>query len=495
MRGPAARHRRSKRFAAIAAAVCVLPFSGGLAAAAQGPGEPLAPVSDTLSALLSTVSGTTQLTTLVHGTDLAAAEHAVDEAGMRQITTFDEIAVVAATGSAAQVAEVRATDGVSYVENNDPIEMFASTGTEATRSALARQTLTGAGGKPLDGSGVSVAIIDTGIDPNHPAFRGDDGSTRVVRNLKSLCVQGTDSNCILSVPNFVDTDTLSLGGHGTHVAGIAAGRVLTLNDGTEVGGSAPGANIVSISTGAALVLLGADAALNWVLEHHEAPCGAGVPATVCPPIKVVNNSYGPSGGGEFDPRSATVKLQRELASEGVVVVWANGNDGGDGSQNLSNPPGQDPTPGIISVASYNDQSTGTRDGTVSGFSSRGAKDDPQSWPDVSAPGENILSSCRPYLLICSTGLQPKNGPGLLDLGTYNVLSGTSMAAPQVTGIVAQLFQAAPAATPAEIEHAIKSTAYKYTDGAPYVPVGPYTSSYDKGTGLIDAYAAAQALGA
>jgi hypothetical protein len=68
-------------------------------------------------------------------------------------------------------------------------------------------------------------------------------------------------------------------------------------------------------------------------------------------IKVINNSYGPTGGGTFDPNSATVHLQRVLAAEGVVTVWANGNDGGDGSANLSNPPGQDPTPGIISVAS------------------------------------------------------------------------------------------------------------------------------------------------
>jgi serine protease AprX len=190
-----------------------------------------------------------------------------------------------------------------------------------------------------------------------------------------------------------------------------------------------------------------------------------------------------------------VKLQRALADEGVVTVWANGNDGGDGSQNLSNPPGQDPTPGILSVASYFDQGTGTRDGSVSDFSSRGLATDQQSWPDISAPGEAIVSSCRLYLPICSTGLQPKNGPGPLDFGTYNVISGTSMAAPQITGIVAQLFQAKPDATPAEIEDALKSTAYKYSDGAAYEPAGPYTSSYDKGTGLVDVVAAATALGA
>lgn len=86
------------------------------------------------------------------------------------------------------------------------------------------------------------------------------------------------------------------------------------------------------------MILGADSALNWVLENHAAPCGAGVPAATCPPIKVTNNSYGPTGGGEFDPESATVKLQRALAADGVVTVWAAGDDGGDGSESLTNRP-------------------------------------------------------------------------------------------------------------------------------------------------------------
>ena len=141
-----------------------------------------------------------------------------------------------------------------------------------------------------------------------------------------------------------------------------------------------------------------------------------------------------------------------------MTVWANGNDGGDGSESLSNPPGMDPTGGILSVASYNDLDTGTRDGTVSDFSSRGKAGDQSTYPDISAPGENITSSCRLYLLICSTGLDPRNGPGATDIGTFNTISGTSMAAPHIAGIVAQLFQANPAATPAQVEEALKTTA-------------------------------------
>lgn len=492
MRIPTVRWARS---ATIVAAAAVLPLAGVTPASAQHDDDFLAPVSGTLDQLLSTASGAAPVTTLVHGAEPGAAERAVHEAGLREITRFAKIGVVAASGSADQVRAVRQHDGVTYLENNDPLSVHGSTGTEATRSGAARNSLTGADGEPLGGNGVSVAVIDTGVDPSHPAFRGSDGSTRVVRNLKSLCLEGTDTACVQDVPTWLDTDTVSVGGHGTHVTGIAAGNDLTLTDRTPVGGSAPDSNIVPISTGAALLVLGTDAALNWVLEHHERPCGVGVPASTCPPIKVINNSYGPSGGGEFDPNSATVKLQRALADEGVVTVWANGNDGGDGSQNLSNPPGQDPTPGVLSAASYNDQGTGTRDGAVSEYSSRGAAEDPRSWPDVSAPGENILSACRPYLVVCTEGLQPKNGPGPLDLGTYNVISGTSMAAPQITGIVAQLFQANPDATPARIERVLKTSAHKYSDGAPYEPADGYTSSFDKGAGLADVPAAASRLGA
>ncbi|QXV62608.1 S8 family serine peptidase [Amycolatopsis sp. TNS106] len=484
--------RHWRRRAALVVALLAVPAAGMVPAQAAGP---LAPVAPGLSRLLSTATGATGMTALVHAGDIATAERAARAAGLEKITSFGKIGVVAVRGTADQVRAVRGAAGVTYVEGNEKLKAHGSAGTTATRSLQTQTQLKDAGGAPVDGRGVSVAIIDTGVDPTHPAFKGADGKTRVVRNLKSLCLNGPATNCIVDVPTSVDTDTLALGGHGTHVTGIAAGNQLTLSDGTKVGGSAPGSKIVSVSTGAALLVLGTDAALNWVLENHKAPCGAGVAASVCPPIKVTNNSYGPSGGGAFDPNSATVKLQRALAAEGVVTVWANGNDGGDGSANLSNPPGQDQTPGVLSAASFNDQGTGTRDGTVSDFSSRGLKTEQASWPDVSAPGENILSACRPTQPICTQGLQPKNGPGLLDLGTYNVISGTSMAAPQITGIVAQLFQVAPNASPGDIEAAIKGTAYKFAHGAPYVAAGPYTSSFDKGTGLVDTFAAAKSLGA
>jgi serine protease AprX len=457
----------------------------GSVMATAAPASATAPMSASLVEQLASSSGS-PTAVMVHGVTLTAAENAVASTGMVRMASFNKVGIVVALATPAQIASARTRPGVIYLEGNQQLRYHTQTSHLATRGQQASQEL------GLTGAGVSVAIVDTGIDPTHPSFAGG----KVVRNLKSECVDESSAatDCILDLPTTTDTDTLSGGGHGTHVSGIAAGNTVRLTNGQVVSGAATGAKIVSISTGAVLLIIGADAALNWILENHRAPCGAGVPATVCPPIKVVNNSYGPSGGGNFDPNSATVRIQRALAAEGVVTVWANGNDGGDGTENLSNPPGQDPTPGVLSVASYYDQDTGTRDGRVSDFSSRGLAADASTWPDISAPGENITSSCRPYLPICSTGLDPMNGPGPLDIGTFNTISGTSMAAPHITGIVAQLFQRDPNATPADVEHALKSTAYKFSDGAGYQPVGQYTSSFDKGTGLVDVMAAATALG-
>ncbi|WP_036491790.1 MULTISPECIES: S8 family serine peptidase [Nocardioides] len=446
-------------------------------------------VSAFLAEQLSTLSASAPAAVMVHGATLTQAQAAVTNTGMKRVTTFRKIGVVVATGTASQIQAVRSQPGVTYVEGNAPIELFQDTSNVATRGFEATQTLTGADGTRLTGNGVSVAVIDSGIDPTHPYFKEADGSSAVVANLKTLC-DPFDLICsVQKVPNSVDTDTLAVGGHGTHVSGIVAGNPVTIAGGKKLQGAAPGAKLVSLSTGAGLFIIGADAALNWVLENHAAPCGAGVPATTCPPIKVTNNSYGPSGGGDLEPESATVKIQRALVAEGVVTVWAAGNDGGNGSESLTNPPGQDPTGGILSVASYFDENTGTRDGVVSEFSSRGDASRTQTWPDISAPGEDITSACRLYLVICSTGGAPENGPGMLDVGTFNTISGTSMAAPHIAGIVAQLFQANPSASPAQVEAALKATAHKYTDGAHYVS----GTSYDKGFGLVDVVAAAAAI--
>ena len=285
------------------AAVLTLPVT---AAPSQASTQP-ARVQDFLAGQLGKLGPLGKATVLVHGTDLAAAKRAVGASGLTTSTTFGRIGVVVARGTKTQIEKARTQPGVTYLEGNQPIAFTAETSNQATRGDEALNTLTGADGTSLSGKGVSVGLIDSGVDPTHPYLTEKDGSPVVVSNNKVLCDPFEAACQVVNVPNSVDTDTLSVGGHGTHVAGIIAGRPTTLADGTSQHGAAPGAKLVSLSTGAALVIVGADSALNWVLENHAAPCGAGVSAAECPPIKVTNNSYGPTGGGEFDPESATVE--------------------------------------------------------------------------------------------------------------------------------------------------------------------------------------------
>lgn len=491
--------RRTPFMGSVLAAAAVLAVvSAATASADVTVRVDLAKVSPVLVKTLSTLSGNAKVPVMVHGRNADDATRAARDAGMKVVTTFRKIGVVVAAGTKKQITETRSKIGVTYLEGDQRLAFAMETSHTATRGRQARG-LRDRAGRSVDGRGVGVAVIDTGIDSTHPAFKNADGSSAVKKNLKYICTvlepgDGLNDSCFLDLTG-ADTDTLSVGGHGTHVAGIVAGRDVTLTDGGKLHGAAPGASLYGLSVGAGLTILGANSALNWVLDHHRAPCGAGVPASTCPPIKVTNNSYGPSGGGAFDPNSATVKIQRALAREGVMTVWANGNDGGDGSASMSNPSGIDPTAGIVSVASYYDNGTGTRNGVVSEYSSRGKSGSPSTYPDISAPGQDITSACRIHLVVCATGLAPRNGPGLLDVGTFNTISGTSMAAPHIAGIIAQLFQVSPSATPARVEDALKATAYKYRNGAGYQRVGAYTTSFDKGTGLVDAYASARRLGA
>jgi serine protease AprX len=457
-----------------------------------------------LATQLSKAAADAQLPVMLRADTTAHALEAVQRAGLTATQQWQQVAIVVAAGTPSQIRSAAAAPVVRYVEGSRPIDFFGTTDNDTTRETETRATLMDTAGNAVDGSGVTVAVIDTGVDGTHPYFT-KDGASKVVVNKRNNCPDkpitggiansipanpATSDQCFQTVPTN-DSDTGTAGGHGTHVSGIAAGYDAEAGPAKlKLHGAAPGAKLAVLSVNASDAFIGADSALNWVLDHHNAPCGADVSATACPPIKVVNNSYGPQGGGSFNAADATTVIQRALVSAGVVVAWAAGNDGVGAAG--TNPPGQDPTPGVVMVASYDDGGVGSRDNKTSPFSSRGQAGNPTSWPDVAAPGSMILSSCRVQLALCA-------GNPSYDNGNWQTISGTSMATPYISGVVADLFQANPGLTPADVEYLLEDTAHKYVGGAAYVtdpqsPTGT-TSSYDKGHGLVDVLAATgKALG-
>jgi serine protease AprX len=335
--------------------------------------------------------------------------------------------------------------------------------------------------------------VDTGTDGTHPMFQ-PGGASRVKKNIKIVCHQVLPvligdatpyEQCAVDATAVNDTDTPSAGGHGTLVTGIASGGRVVDRAGRHLRGAAPGADIVSVSMAAAVNTYGGSIGMYWVLDHHADPCGDGS----CAPIVAVNNSWGITGA--FDPTAPQVLIGRQLVAEGVTVVWAAGNSGGNGSANTVNPYSVDPTPGVLSVANYDDADTGTRDNDLAPGSSRGLASDRSTYPDLSGPGTRITSACRADLAICAAG-------GDTGDPDYNTLTGTSMAAPHVAGYVAVLQQAALKTTgrrlsPGAVEDLLLDTAYKFgsrtwlTDTRN--PDSTTGTSFDAGHGLVDVTAA------
>lgn len=441
------------------------------------------------------------------GGDIDAAEAAAHSAGLTPETSLDRVGIAVAVGTPLEVGNLAGTVGVTRVDwADEQLDYLSDTSHVATRAVPLHDgaiDLDGDGtGDPVRGEGFSVAVVDSGTDGTHPMFADPDGDSRVRKNIKIVCsdlvprLAGEDgfaqsSACAQDATAVNDTDTTSAGGHGTHVTGIAAGGIVTDDAGRELRGAAPTSDIVAVSAGATLSIYGGSLGMYWVLENHADPCGDGS----CPPVVAVNNSWGPVGGGRFDPGSPQALIQRELVAEGVTVVWAAGNDGGDGSEPVTNPYSTDPTPGVLSVANYDDAGTGSRDNALAPSSSRGQAGDPATYPDLAAPGTDITSACRPWLAVCATGFDTADPD-------YNTITGTSMAAPHVAGYVALLQQIALRQTgsrlsPGAIETLLVDTAHQFGSRTyePDLrnPASSTGTSFDAGHGLVDVLAAVERL--
>jgi serine protease AprX len=291
----------------------------------------------------------------------------------------------------------------------------------------------------LTGAGVTVAVLDSGIAANH-----DDLPAASVVGFMDF-VNGRKTR-------YDDY------GHGTHVAGIIAGK--GTDAGGQMAGMAPGAKLFVIkvldSQGNGKVS-NVIAALNW-LRDNAAAYG----------VRVVNMSFGtaPDADPSLDPLALAAQA---LVQKGIVVVVAAGNNGHspDGKQIWGGIGSPADSPWVITVGASSSMGTLTRkDDTMASFSSRGPAVGGIAKPDLVASGVGIVAP------ISSTGtmvtnlaqflVQPTCSLGLLCPATaavpYMSLSGTSMAAPAVSGTIALMLQANPNLTPNMVKAILQYTA-------------------------------------
>jgi serine protease AprX len=303
-----------------------------------------------------------------------------------------------------------------------------------------------------DGSGVGVAIIDSGVTPAHDDLAGETGP-RVVRFVDFV-------NGI----NTVYDDY----GHGTHVAGIVSGNGFDSSGARS--GVAPGASLTVLkvldSSGNGRIS-NVIAALDYVVANKDALN-----------IRVVNLSVATGVYESYNTDPLTLAAQRAVRA-GVVVVAAAGNNGRDAQGRTHHggvtAPGN--APWVLTVGASSHMGTVERaDDTIPAFSSRGpGAIDYAAKPDLVAPGVGIESLSNPVSALYTTRAQYLlSGTVATSYLPYLSLSGTSMSAPVVTGTVALMLQANPALTPNAVKAILQYTAQFYagydrlTEGAGFL---------------------------
>ena len=275
------------------------------------------------------------------------------------------------------------------------------------------------------GDGVGVALVDTGVVPV-------DGLT------SGNVVNGPDLSFESQAEGLRYLDTF---GHGTHMAGIIAGKDPgSPVDRTRFVGVAPDARLTSLKVASydgAVDVSQVIAAVDWVVEHRNDD-----PAH---PIRVLNLSYGTDGVQSYEADPLTHAVENAWRA-GIVVVVSGGNSGF-GSGKLNNP-AYDPHVIAVGAADTGDTAVPSDD-TVPDFSSRG---DASRRVDVTAPGRSIVSLRDPGSYVDTVH------PRARYEDRFFKGSGTSQAAAVVSGAVALLLEQRPDLTPDQVKALLRSTA-------------------------------------
>jgi serine protease AprX len=353
----------------------------------------------------------------------------------------------------------------------------------------------------VTGKGVNIAMVDTGVDNEHPGLVG-----KFVAGYDAVCYLHTDPTCVAAGLGARETDGSfdpdDGNQHGTACIGMSSATGIEA-DGSqgEFYGSAPGSTLVDVRIGTdagagpfenyVLEQEFYESAMNgiqWIIDNKDT-AWAGVDESLHG-IDIISLSWGITSheGGGSDGSDMHSMILDVAMEEGIVVSVAAGNDGpnndglsGMGSSDLS-----------ITVGATDDGNTIIRDDdTIASYSSRGPRRDNgdgnplnELKPEVTAPGTNIIQAegC-----VTSGGCNNLLG-GDASSNTYTSRgSGTSYAAPAVSGILALMIEANPNLTAFEMKEILKFTAER--KGEPTQPdVDPFWNR-DFGWGLVDAYEA------
>jgi serine protease AprX len=377
----------------------------------------------------------------------AEPEHAVGELGGRVTSHIGIIDAFVAEVPHDSLARLKALSGVHSVTINRRVQLLGYLDGWDHEHDLGSmysiaQEVTGAGEMWNDrwtGKGVDIALIDSGVVPV-------EGLTE-----HGKVITGPDLSFESQAENLRYLDTF---GHGTHMAGIMAGKddrapqVIQKGVSKHFVGMAPDARIVSIkvadATGAADVSQ-VIAAIDWVVSHRR---DRGMN------IRVLNLSFGTDGTQDY--RIDPLAYAAEVAwRHGIVVVVAAGN-AGYGSAKLNNP-AYDPY--VIAVGAADGRGTyDVKDDVIADFSSTG---DGTRNPDLVAPGKSVVSLRAPGAYIDQTSPMGRVGNSRFFKG-----SGTSQAAAVVSGAAALIIEQRPKSTPDQVKAILKASASRLPMGDP-----------------------------